>query len=113
LLDEIVIIIAIFLILPFLGINLPLWLTILIIVILTILSLIVYKALYILEKEPLLSKENIIGKKGKALTEIDKEGIVLVENETWLASSIKGKIKKGKEIRVVKIEGNKLIIEED
>jgi membrane-bound ClpP family serine protease len=111
--DEIVIIIAIFFILPLFGINIPLWLTILIIIVLTVLSIIVYKALYVLEKEPIFSKESIIGKEGKALTEINDTGVVLVENETWLASSAKGVIKKGKSVRVIKIEGNKLIVEEE
>jgi|FaiFalFF_MnMetaG_3_1042247.scaffolds.fasta_scaffold03162_5 membrane-bound ClpP family serine protease len=110
--DEIVIIIAIFFILPLFGINIPLWITILIIIVLTVLSIIVYKALYVLEKEPIFSKESIIGKEGKALTDINDTGVVLVENETWLASSAKGVIKKGKNVRVIKIEGNKLIVEE-
>jgi membrane-bound ClpP family serine protease len=110
--DEIVIIIAIFFILPLFGINIPLWMTILIIIVLTVLSIIVYKALYVLEKEPIFSKESIIGKEGKALTDINDTGVVLVENETWLASSAKGVIKKGKNVRVIKIEGNKLIVEE-
>ncbi|MDO8722279.1 MAG: nodulation protein NfeD [Syntrophales bacterium] len=55
--------------------------------------------------------EGMAGEKGEAMTDVHDDGRVFIKGEHWHAFSDK-KIEKGKKIRVVKVEGLKLKIEE-
>ena len=56
-------------------------------------------------------KEGLPGEKGDAITDIHEDGRVFVQGEYWQAFSDQ-KVGKGKKIRVVKVEGLRLKIEE-
>lgn len=56
-------------------------------------------------------KEELPGKKGIAITDIQEDGRVFVRGEYWQAFSDQ-RVEKGKKIRVVKVEGLRLKIEE-
>lgn len=56
-------------------------------------------------------KEGLPGEKGEAITDIHEEGRVFVQGEYWQAFSDQ-KVEKGKKIKVIKVEGLKLKIEE-
>lgn len=55
--------------------------------------------------------EGMAGEKGEAMTDVHDDGRVFIKGEHWHAFSDK-KIEKGKKIKVVKVEGLKLKIEE-
>ena len=56
-------------------------------------------------------KEGMVGEEGKAVTDIHETGTVLVKGEYWEASSDK-RIEKGRAVRVVRVEGLKIKVEE-
>ncbi|HEU12971.1 MAG: NfeD family protein [Thermoplasmata archaeon] len=64
-----------------------------------------------LKKTPVTGPEAIIGKRGKAITDIDGEGEVRVEGIIWHARSNQ-KIERGKEVVVKGIDGLVLLVEE-
>ncbi|HLE17327.1 MAG TPA: NfeD family protein, partial [Syntrophales bacterium] len=55
--------------------------------------------------------EGMAGEIGEAMTDVHDDGRVFIKGEHWHAFSDK-KIEKGKKIKVVKVEGLKLKIEE-
>ena len=59
------------------------------------------------------SIENLVGKIGLAKTDIGEveKGVAYIEGEDWSAVSIKGKIKAGSKVRVLKVEGLVLVVE--
>jgi membrane-bound serine protease (ClpP class) len=95
---------------PYLQISL--WAIAGVIVVTSIFFLIVItKVIQVHKRKPVSGKEGIIGEKGIAKSDIDKNGgIVFVHGEIWKAISNE-KIKKGEEIIVKKIDGLKLIVE--
>ncbi|HLI46468.1 MAG TPA: NfeD family protein [Geobacterales bacterium] len=110
--DDFLIIIVILAILPLLGIYLPIWFIATIIAILLIISLFVYRALSSMKRPIAVGKEVIIGKIGETMTDLEPEGLVYLENEIWTAISKRGKIEKGKKVKVTELYGTKLIVEE-
>ena len=84
----------------------------------------VVSIIFILLSRPIIKKFNsqktrdanvdeIVGSKGvvtEAIESMDKPGMVKVKGEKWLAKS-NGKIKDGGEVKVIKAEGNYLIVE--
>jgi membrane-bound serine protease (ClpP class) len=56
--------------------------------------------------------EALIGKRGKVIEELNPRGMVKVNSEIWSGiSADKNTIKKGKEVKILKVEGNLLIVE--
>ena len=56
-------------------------------------------------------KEGMAGEEGKALTDIYETGTALIKGEYWNASSDK-RIEAGRGVRVIKVEGIKIKVEE-
>lgn len=56
-------------------------------------------------------KEGMVGEIGKAVTDIHETGKVFIKGEYWNASSEKP-VEKGKDIKVIRVEGLKLKVEE-
>lgn len=74
---------------------------------------IMYKAISIVKlKKPSIG-EKLINQIGYAKTDVSEKepGVVYVMNEDWTAYSLKGLIKAGSRVRVVKIEGLKIYVE--
>jgi len=61
-------------------------------------------------RKPTTGVEGIIGEKGKAISELNPDGQVLVHGEIWNATSLEGKIKSGTEILVERIENLRLTV---
>ena len=59
-------------------------------------------------RKPTTGAEGIIGELGKAITDLDPEGDVLVHGEIWKSESLSGKINNGQTIKVVGISNLKL-----
>ncbi len=73
--------------------------------------IVITKVIQVHRRKPVSGKEGIVGEKGIARSDIDKDGgIVFVHGEIWKAISNE-KIKKGEEVIVKKIDGLKLIVE--
>jgi membrane-bound serine protease (ClpP class) len=62
-------------------------------------------------KKPTTGSEGLIGEIGETLTPLNPEGTIRVHGEFWQAESLSGTIEKGTRIRVVKINGLKLLVE--
>jgi membrane-bound serine protease (ClpP class) len=56
-------------------------------------------------------KEGMVGEEGKAVTDIYETGTALIKGEYWNATSVK-RIEAGRGIKVVKVEGLKIKVEE-
>jgi len=111
LLDDFIIIVIIVFILPLLGINLPEWFIASIIALLLLISLLVYRALSQMKKPAMVGREIILGKIGEAVSDLDPQGLIMLENELWTAIAKDGKIEKGEKVKVIEIYGSKLIVE--
>ena len=73
--------------------------------------LVVRAAISAHRSRPVSGTSGMIGLTGKAATDIDPKGQVLVHGEVWSASSLGGKVSKGEAIIVLDIDGLRLKIE--
>jgi len=62
-------------------------------------------------RKPTTGVEGLIGESGDVIETLKIEGVVRVHGELWNAKSLSGTIEKGSRIRVVKINGLKLLVE--
>ncbi len=107
LLDEAIIFFILIFILSQLGIEMPLWLVVILSFILVAITFVMYR---VLKKEPLLGFDNMIGKNGITVSPLTPRGTVKIANELWQAESSGGNISKGSEIVVVGQTGLKLTV---
>jgi membrane-bound serine protease (ClpP class) len=63
-------------------------------------------------RKPTTGIEGLTGEIGDVIETLQPEGIVRVGGELWNAESLSGTIEKGSHIRVVKINGLKLLVEQ-
>lgn len=102
LLDEAIILAIIVLGLPRLGINLPVWLTVLIALLFIIWSVIIFRVgTRILKKKPLAGMSDMAGIEGIVEKALNPEGIVKIEGELWKAKAESGSIEAGQKVIVV------------
>jgi len=62
-------------------------------------------------RKPTTGIEGLIGEAGQVIETLKPEGVVRVHGELWNAESLSGTIQKGNRIRVVRINGLKLLVE--
>jgi membrane-bound serine protease (ClpP class) len=62
-------------------------------------------------RKPTTGIEGLIGEAGQVIETLKPEGVVRVHGEIWNAESLSGTIQKGNRIRVVRINGLKLLVE--
>ena len=112
LVDEVVVVLIVFFVLRNLGVNLPLWVLILLLVGVAAFSMIFYRFIApVLKKKPLTGRETMIGLEGKAVTPLTPEGFIKVRGEFWKASSTDDTaINNDEEVTVVGLEGLKLLV---
>jgi len=109
LLQEAALVAVVLWLLPRLGINIPLWGLILLMIALGAYSYITYRlAKKALDKKPIISPD--IGSRGKVTTPLTPNGYVRISSERWKASSTGSNIDKGEEIIIVGIEGMTLLV---
>jgi len=78
------------------------------------LSLVGYLAAKAQLKKPEAGPEALVGKKGRAVEDLQPEGVVLVNGEYWRACSSSGeRIPAGATVVVKKVEGLKLYVEKE
>jgi len=94
--------------LPRFGINIPIWVLILMMIALGVYNYITYRlGMKALIKKPIISPD--IGSRGRTTTPISPKGYVRIKGELWQASS-SATIDAGKEVAVVGMEGMTLLI---
>ncbi|MHA1648575.1 MAG: NfeD family protein [Candidatus Helarchaeota archaeon] len=78
----------------------------------TVVYLIVKYRIYrpIIEHRPMDPQDEIVGKTGVAVTDLNPRGQVKIRNEVWSAQSASGFIPSGTKIQVIKMEGILLIV---
>ena len=96
--------------LPQLGITLPLWGVILLALALVVQSVVSYRLSHqALAKKPVVAPGNIIGSHGKAVTVLTPEGYVQVQGELWQAQTA-CQLEPGEEVIVTGMNLLKLLV---
>lgn len=111
LLEEMVLVVVVRWLLPVFGVNIPIWLLVLLMIAWGTYSYISYRLTKkVHDKEILTPAEAMIGRKGMAVTSLKQEGIVRIGSELWKASAIDLSISAYEEIVVVGINGLLLFV---
>jgi len=112
-LEEAAIAVIVLMGLPRLGINLPLPGLIVVMVLWLVYGVVIYRiGSRALRREPLVSLPDMLGGRGKVVSQLAPEGLVRIKGELWVARSVEKKIDVGKEIIVVEQDGLKLVVRE-
>jgi len=99
----------VFWLLPLWGINIPIWGLALIIIAFLAYEIVTFKlGRRALERKPVIWSQAIVGRCGKATTDLNPDGYVRVDGELWQAYSDDTSINEGDDIIVV--EMNKLTL---
>jgi len=109
LLEELALVAVVLWLLPGIGINIPLWGLILLMIALGAYSYMTYK----LEKKALDKKPIIlpdIGSRGKVTTPLTPRGYVRIGAELWKASSTDSSIDAGEKVVVIGMQGMTLLV---
>ena len=111
--DEIIVAVVLLAVLPAVGIDVPLPITGLILGVLLIKDILI--APYVLggglEKKPSTGAEALIGREARVIEDLTPRGIVKLDGELWRAECVNGIAKAGERVRVVEVEGTKLLVE--
>ncbi len=105
LVDEAIIIFVLVFVLSRFGIEIPLWLIIALVLIFSIITYVLYRAL---SKNPLLGFDNMIGKSGMTVNQIARRGTIKIGRELWAAEVDGDNIEAGEEVTVIGQTGLKL-----
>jgi len=105
--------VALLVLLPIAGINVPLPIIGLILGVLFIKDVLIapYVLRGSLEEKPLAGPEALTGKEAAVVEELNPEGIVKLNGELWRAECRNGRAARGERVVVVGIEGTKLLVE--
>ena len=97
--------------LPKLGIYIPLWILIAVIVALGAYAVFAYRmGSRALRKKPVTGLTAMVGSRGKVVKPLAPEGFVRIRGELWRAISANESIEAGEEITVVAQDGLRLIV---
>jgi membrane-bound ClpP family serine protease len=97
--------------LPKLGIEIPLPITIVVMVLFGIYATVTFKlGSRVLRMKPLIGLTDMVGCEGLVTEELKPSGCIIILGETWVAKSLDGNIPKGTLVTVVKQEKLKLIV---
>jgi len=113
-LEEAAIAVIVLMGLPRLGINLPLPGLIVVMVLWLVYGVVIYRiGSRALRREPLVSLPDMLGGRGKVVSQLAPEGLVRIKGELWVAKSVEKKIDVGQKIIVVEQDGLKLVVREN
>ena len=111
LLEETAIVVIVLWGLPRIGINIPIWGLILIMVAWCIYSVITYrKGSQALRSKPMIGLPDMLGTKGKVVSPLAPDGLVKIKGELWVAEAESGEVKPGTEVVVVAQNRLKLVV---
>jgi membrane-bound ClpP family serine protease len=107
LIDEAIILIVVIIVLSQIGIDIPLWVIIITVLLFIAITFFIYRSL---RKNPQLGFENMLGLSGLAIENIGRKGTVRIDGELWAAKAKDENIKVGTQILVVEQTGLKLTV---
>jgi membrane-bound ClpP family serine protease len=108
-LEQLALVAAVLRILPEIGINIPVWGLLLMMVALCAYSVLSYRlGKKAMERSPLIWPA--VGSKGRATTPLAPSGYALIGTELWKASSTGADIDRGTEVVIVRVEGTQLFV---
>ncbi len=111
LLEEIALVVIVLWGLPQLGIQLPLGGLIALMVAWIALSILTYRmGSRALKKKPINGLPAMIGCTGKVVSPLDREGLIKIRSELWVAKSLAGRIETDEAVTVVGQDGLKLSV---
>ncbi|MDD4984792.1 MAG: NfeD family protein [Dehalococcoidales bacterium] len=114
LLEEIALVIFIFLGLPMLGVKIPLGGLIAMMAGIATYGVISYRLVSrVLRKKPVAGLSDMVGTRGEVVKKLAPVGTIRIGSELWDARTEDQEIERGKEVIVVKREGLKLIVRKD
>ena len=97
--------------LPKLGIHIPLWVLIIVMVAWGTYTVITYRmGSRALRKKPVNGLTAMVGSEGKVVSPLGPEGMVRIKGELWKAKSAGGEMDTGEKVTVVGQDGLKLIV---
>ena len=112
LLEETALVVIVLLGLPRLGIQIPLYGLIILMVLWLGYSVTIYQlGSRALRKKQLVGLPGMIGSKGKVVNTLAPEGLVRIRGELWVAESAGGEIKSGEQVVVVGQDSLKLMVQ--
>jgi len=111
--DEIIVGVFLLVVLPALGIWVPVLVMGLILGILLVKDVLI--APYVLggglEKRPKAGPESLVGRTAVVVEDLSPEGLVKLDGELWRARCLHGTARRGEKVRVVEVDGTKLLVE--
>ena len=111
LLDEVAIIVVVFLVLRALEVEIPLPVAIAGALVLGVLVFDIHKAVIpTFHKKKITGREEMVGLEGKVTKPLTPTGVVQVRNEYWKAKSVSGSIAVDEEVEILKVEGLTLTV---
>ncbi len=91
--------------------RVDLWLIILMAGIIVFFSLIILRAILIASKRPpQMGAQRFVGERALAVTDLNPDGQINIEQQYWSATSIADDIKEGQPVRIVAVEGVRLMV---
>jgi len=97
--------------LPKLGIHIPLWILIIVMLAWGAYTIITYRmGSRALRRKPVHGLTAMLGSEGKVVSPLAPEGMVRIKGELWRAKSASGRMDTGEEVTVVRQDGLKLIV---
>ncbi len=111
LLEEAAIVVIVLWGLPKVGVQIPLWGLITLMVAWGAYSVTTYRmGSRALKKKPIISLPDMIGSRGEVVSPLAPEGLVKIKGELWVAKSASGEVKLGGEVIVVGQDRLKLVV---
>ena len=111
--DEIIVGVFLLVVLPALGMRVPVLVTGLILGILLVKDVLI--APYVLggglEKRPRIGPESLVGRTAMVVEDLSPEGLVKLDGELWRARCLNGTARRREKVMVVKVDGTKLLVE--
>ncbi len=110
--DEIIVGLLLLVILPSIGIHVPVAAVLILLGVLVGKDIIAAPRIWKdFERRVEVGPEALIGKEATAITELNPEGTVKIGNEFWSARCIRGHAMPGDRVKIVRTEGTKLLVE--
>ena len=111
LLEEVALVAAVLWGLPRLGINIPIWVLVIVMLAWAIYTVITYRmGSRALRRKPVAGMTAMLGSEGEVVSPLVPEGMVRIKGELWKAKSESGKMDTGEEVVVVGQDRLKLIV---
>ncbi|WP_297521342.1 NfeD family protein [Thermococcus sp.] len=111
--DELVVLILFLLLLPAVGIEVPL--TPLLVLVLVLLVKDILIAPYVLgggaEKRPEIGPESLLGGTAVVVEDLTPDGLVRLNGELWSAKCVNGTARRGEEVVIIGVSGAKVLVE--